>query len=179
MTFKADEGWEEPILSMLGRWALTLLLIFALLLLSTFPFKFANFGEIRPSFMLIAVYYWAIMRPQTLSPAATFIVGIAFDLMTGSPLALNALTLLLVQWITQRQRKFLLGQPFLVMWMGLGLVAIGASAMQWALYSLFYLEAVSVRDCLMSALMTAAVFPLVVMPLSAFNKMLADRRSSL
>jgi rod shape-determining protein MreD len=129
--------------------------------------------------MLIAVYYWAIMRPQTLTPAATFIVGIAFDLMTNSPLGLNALTLLLVQWVTQRQRKFLLGQPFLVMWMGLGLVATGASALQWALFSLYNLQLVAVRDCIMSALMTAAVFPLVVMPLSAFNKMLADRRSQM
>lgn len=179
MTFKADEGWEEPILSMLARWALTLAVIFALLLLSTFPFKFADFGAIRPSFMLIAVYYWAIMRPQTLSPAATFIVGLAFDLMTGGPLALNALTLLIVQWITQRQRKFLLGQPFLVMWMGLALVAVGAAALQWMLVSLFNLQAVSIRDCIMSALMTSAVFPLVVMPLSAFNKMLADSRSPL
>jgi len=177
MSYKPDQGWEEPVTAMLGRWALTLLAICVLILLSIVPF--GAMGEIRPSFMMMAVYYWAIMRPATLSPPAAFAAGAAYDLLAGVPFGLNALTLVLVQWITRLQRKFLLGQPFLVMWAGLGLVALGASLLQWGLVCLFDWRLMSVKPALMSALLTAAFYPLAVMPLSAFNKTLAGRKSPL
>jgi rod shape-determining protein MreD len=179
MTFKADEGWEEPIISMLWRWAVTVFVIFALIVLSAFPFRLGDFGEIRPSFMIIAVYYWAVMRPYMLSPLAAFLAGAVFDLLAGFPLGLNALTLVVVQWTTRAQRRFLLGQPFLMMWAGLGLVALGAGFLEWGLVCLFDWKMMTVKPMLMTALLTTAVFPLAVLPLSAFNKPLADRGSSL
>jgi rod shape-determining protein MreD len=177
MAFGTNDGWQGSVVGVLGRWLMTGLLIFLLLVLSSFPFKLGHFGEIRPSFMLMAVYYWAIMRPATLSPIATFIVGLAFDLMGGFPLGLNALTLVLAQWVTRSQRKFLLGQSFIVIWMGLALVSLGAGLLQWLLYAGFHREfdIGALRPILMSVIMTAAVFPLIVLPLAAFNKSLADR----
>lgn len=179
MTFKADEGWEEPILTMLWRWAVTLFAVALLIGLSAFPFRIGDFGEIRPSFMVMAVYYWAIMCPPMLSPVAAFISGAIFDLITGCPLGLNALTLVVVQWLTRAQRKFLLGQPFLVMWAGLGLVTVGAGVLQWALVSLFNWAVLPLEPTLISALLTTAIFPVAVLPLSLFNKPLAERNSSL
>jgi rod shape-determining protein MreD len=84
-----------------------------------------------------------------------------------------------VQWLTRTQRRFLLGQPFLMMWAGLALVAVGAGVLQWALVSLFNWDLLSIETTIVSGLMTAAIFPLAVVPLSAFNKPLADRGSSL
>lgn len=179
MTFKADEGWEEPILTMLGRWAITLFVVALLILLSIFPFHIGDFGEIRPNFMVMAVYYWAIMCPPMLSPVAAFVSGAVFDLLIDTPLGLNALTLVIIQWLTRTQRKFLLGQPFLVMWAGLGLVSVGAGGLQWGLVSLFHWSLLPFEPTLMSALLTTAIFPLAVVPLSVFNKPLADRNSSL
>ena len=178
MAFRADDGWQGSTASMLGRWAMTAVFIVVLLVLSTFPFKIGHFGEIRPSFMLMAIYYWAIMRPSTLSPIATFIVGIAFDLMGGFPLGLNAMTLLIVQWGARRERKFVLGQGFIVLWMGLALVSLGAGLFQWAVYSAFHqnFQPGSLKPVLTSVVMTTVIFPLIVLPLSAFNKSLAERQ---
>ncbi len=179
MTFKADEGWEEPILTMLWRWAVTVFVVAILIALSAFPFHIGDFGEIRPSFMIMAVYYWAVMCPPMLSPLAAFLSGAAFDLLTGLPFGLNAMTLVAVQWTTRAQRKFLLGQPFLVMWVGLGLVSVGAELLQWGAVSLFNWAVMPLESNLMSALLTTAIFPLAVLPLSIFNKPLADRNSPL
>ena len=179
MTFKADEGWEEPIISMLGRWLVTLFVIAILIVLSAFPFRIGDIGEIRPSFMVMAVYYWAIMCPPMLSPVAAFLSGGVFDLIIACPLGLNAMTLVVVQWVTRAQRRFLLGQPFLVMWAGLGFVSMGAGVLQWALVSLFNWTILPLEPTLMSALLTTAIFPLAVPLLSVFNKPLADRNSSL
>lgn len=175
--FKSGDGWQESLFGALGRFLLTFLAIFLLLVLSTFPFSIGHFGEIRPSFLLMAIYYWAIMRPSTLPPLATFAIGIAYDLMSGFPLGLNAMTLVVAQWLTRTQRKFLLGQSFVVIWMGLMLVSLGAGLLQWLLYSLFYwhFDFSSIRAVLMSVVMTAAIFPLIVLPLSAFNRTMAER----
>lgn len=172
---RGDDNWQESILGILRRWGVTLLVIFALLLISTFPFTLANIGEIRPSFLLIAVYYWAVMRPSTLPPFGVFAVGLAFDLIADYPFGLSALTLVLAQWITVSQRKFLLGQSFIVMWMGFAIVAAGAGALQWAAFSLFEFHLVNIRPCIASAILTAAFFPLAVPVLSAFNSQLGGR----
>jgi len=57
------------------------------------------------------------------------------------------------------------------------LVSLGSGLLQWALYSLFYwhFDLSSIRAMLMSVVMTAAIFPLVVLPLSAFNRSMAER----
>ena len=93
------------------------------------------------------------------------------------PLGLNAMTLVIAQWVTSTQRKVLLGQSFIVIWMGLGIVALGSGVFQWVLKSLFdeQFDIGSLRPMLVSVFMTAAVFPLIVLPLSAFNKALAER----
>jgi rod shape-determining protein MreD len=179
MTFKADEGWEEPILTMLGRWIVTLLVVALLIILSAYPFRIGDFGAIRPSFLIMAVYYWAVMCPPMLSPVAAFLAGAVFDLIIGCPFGLNAMTLVVVQWLTRTQRRFLLGQPFLMMWAGLGLVSVGAGCLQWAFVSLFNWTPMPLQSTLVSALLTTAIFPLAVVPLSMFNKPLADRGSSL
>ena len=177
MSFRPDDAWEEPLLSVLRRWAAAIVVFFALIVLSLFPFRIGSFGEIRPSFMIMAIYYWAIMRPAAFSPLAAFGAGAAFDLLAGFPFGLNALTLVLVQWVARAQRRFLLGQPFLVMWAGLSIVAAGAMALQWALMSLFSWTLMPYEGALMGALVTAALFPLAVVPLSALNNVIGgDRR---
>lgn len=176
MAFRTGDGWQGSVPGALRRWALTGCLILVLLVLSAFPFQFGNFGQIRPAFMLMAVYYFAIMRPSLLPPVAAFIVGVAFDLMEYLPLGVTALTLVLAQWITRSQRKALLGQSFVVLWMGMALLALGAGLLQWVLYSLFYnhFDIWVLKPMLVSVAVTAAVFPLFVLPLSALNKSLAD-----
>jgi len=169
MVFERDDNWQESTLAILRRWVVTLVVVFLLLLISTFPFTIARIGEIRPSFLLIAVYYWAVMRPGTLPAPWAFGVGLAFDLVAGYPLGLTALQLVLAQWLTTTQRKFLLGQPFIIIWAGFALVAAGAGALQWALFSLFEFRLLAVQPCIASALLTAAIYPLAVPVLSALN----------
>ncbi len=175
MTIKKEQ-WQEVMLGVIGRLGLTLLVLFLLLTLSAFPFHAGSLGMIRPVFILIAIYYWSITRPDMLPPLATFVTGIVFDLLCGYPLGMTALTLVAVQWAMRLQRKFLSGQPFRVIWAGMGLVALGAGFVQWLLFSIFYGDIVPLLPVLASVIVTVAVFPLFVPLLAKFNKMLADRR---
>jgi rod shape-determining protein MreD len=147
-----------------------------LILLSTIPFRIAHLGEVRPVFMLMAVYYWTILRPAP--PLAVFLLGLLLDLLSDYPFGMNALVLVAVQALTAHNRKFLLGQSFLVIWAGFALVALGAGAVQWALFSLFNVALVPVKSTLISIVLSAVLFPVAVLPLAAVHKALADNPSA-
>ncbi len=168
--------WNESFLRIVGRWGLALIVLFFLFVLSAFPFRIAHLGEVRPVFMLMAVYYWTILRP--VPPLAVFMVGLALDLLSDYTFGMNALILVAAQWLTGSQRKFLLGQSFLVIWAGFALIALGAGTVQWLLFTLFNLALVPAKPMLISVVLSTFLFPLLVLPLSAVHKALADDPSS-
>ena len=167
--------WHESFLRTLGRWGLALAAILALVLLSTIPLQIAHLGEVRPVFMLMAVYYWTILRPSP--PFAVFVLGLLLDLLSGYPLGMNALVLVLAQALTTHNRKFLLGQSFLVIWACFALVALVAGSLQWLLFCLYNLSFMPVRLMLASSILSALLFPLSVLPLAAVHRGLSDRSS--
>ena len=63
-----------------------------LLTLSAFPFPAGSLGTVRPVFILIAVYYWSVTRPDMLPFIAAFFTGLIFDLVCGYPTDMTALT---------------------------------------------------------------------------------------
>src|SRR5688572_30014044 len=109
------------------------LLLFTLNLVS---FSLPYAGEMRPFFLLMAIYYWAIYRPTLLPPVAAFTLGLLLDVLSDFPLGLNAILLLAVQLIVRRNRLFLMGQPYGMVWMGFGLTCITVAGAQWAFFAL-------------------------------------------
>src|ERR1700749_5140385 len=126
--------WHETVLRMFGRWGLVLIGLVALVLLRSTPLPIPHLCEVRPFFMLMVIYYWTILRPPP--PLAVFMLGLLLDFLSYYPLGMNALTLVLAQALTSYNRKFLLGQSFLVTWAGFALVAVGAGFLQWLLFCL-------------------------------------------
>jgi rod shape-determining protein MreD len=167
--------WHDSLLRTIGRWGLVLATILVLILLSAVPLKIAHLGEVRPVFMLMAVYYWTILRPSP--PFAVFVLGLMMDLLSDYPLGMNALVLVLAQVLTTHNRKFLLGQSFLVIWAGFALIALSAGLVQWLLFCLYNFALVSAKSMLISAALSAFLFPVMVLPLAAVHRALSDRPS--
>lgn len=171
----AQQESVAGLLRRLGSLGFQLLILF---LLSVFPFKLLHLAEVRPAFLLMAVYYWAVFRPQTLSPLGAFLAGLLLDLLAAGPLGLNALTLLGARQLTGRQRRFLFGQSFPVLWMCFFLVSALAFLLQWGVFSLFSLQFMAPRPMLISAALTGLFFPPVSWALGVFGRA-AQRSSSL
>ena len=53
-------------------------------------------GSIAPPLALIAVYYWAIHRPDLFRPSMAFFVGMLHDIVNGLPIGVSALLFILV-----------------------------------------------------------------------------------
>jgi len=177
-SYAQDRGLEESFASAFRRTALVALQIAVLMLLSAFPFNFWHMASVRPAFLLMAVYHWAVFRPRTLPPVGAFLAGLLLDLLTAGPLGLNALTLVAVQWFTKTQRRFLVGQSFLVLWLCFFLMSFAAYGFQWAMFSLFSLTLSPVRPMLAGAVVTGLFFPPMAGLMNAFNKRLSGRSPS-
>jgi len=158
---------------MIGQWGLVLLAVLVLLLLSAIPLHIVHLAEIRPMFMLMAVYYWTMLRPTPV--VGVFLLGLLLDNILDYPLGMNAFVLLLAQILTTHNRKFLLGQSFLVTWAGFAVVALGAGVLEWLLFSLFNFTVIAIKSMVLSVILSAVLFPVVVLPLAAVNRALLGR----
>ena len=147
-----------------------LLAVLLLLNMASVPLPYAY--SIKAHLVLMAVYYWAIYRPTLVPPSLCFLMALAMDVLSGLPLGLNALVLVLVQWLVRDQRRFMMGQPFIVIWAVFGLVSLSASMMQWALAGLFVQEWVELAPVLTGTAISLLLFPLVTMLLVLTHRML-------
>lgn len=108
----------------------------AMLLLMVVPSRVPGFAPVVPAFLLMAVYYWAIFRPDLLPGWVAFVVGLIYDAVAGLPLGVTALVLLLTHGVVASQRRFFLGNTFIVAWSAFAMVAAAAAlttmALVWA-----------------------------------------------
>ena len=65
-----------------------------------------------------------------------FAVGLAQDLLTGAPVGVGALVLLLARAAVLRYRRYFINRTFPFVWSGFTLLAAGAMLAQWALHYL-------------------------------------------
>lgn len=165
---------QDVVLNKVARWGLTSMVIFVLFILSAIPLDFFNMGEIRPAFMLIAIYYMTILRPSVMPAFVVFLIGLALDLASSYPFGLNAMILVSVQWMVRSQRKLLLSHSFKIIWGGFAIVALIAGIAQWAVLSLFNFSLYSAKPIMFSVLLSSFVFPLLAFPLLLVHKSLID-----
>ena len=69
------------------------------------------FGGLVPPPLLgfIPVYFWCLVRPDLMTPAATFAVGILQDVMSGGPPGIWTLSFVVSYAVIQRQRDAFAG----------------------------------------------------------------------
>ena len=118
-------------------------------------------GYVRaaPVLPLIAVYHWAIHRPDLLPAWAVFSIGLLQDAISGTPFGVYAVVFLSVWGLVVSQRPFFAGKPFALVWLGFALIGTGAGIEAWALVSAYHLTLVDPQAVLFQAVATIGLFP--------------------
>jgi len=132
-----------------------------LVVLGVVPLPIPGYGLMAPAFGVMAVYYWAIHRPDLMPAVAVFALGLLQDILTGGPTGVNALVLLLVYGVMRNQRRPFLGKPFPVMWFGFVIVAPCALAVQWLVASIALDRMIPPASAGIELLFTLALYPCV------------------
>ncbi len=154
-------------------------MIISLFILSVLPTGYVSFSDLQPSFLMITVFYLSMFLPATLPYTVVFILGVLFDLIMGFPMAITALLLVSVQLIVQTQRRFLLGQPFIVLWLSFALICAAGFIIQWAVFCLFFWKVMLFQPILINASLTILLFPFLVVCFHKIRNMIVEGQQEL
>ena len=159
-------------LEIFARFCVAYCLIVVFLMLDMISFNVPYFNEIRPSFTLMALFYWSIYRPSMVPPWLAFFLGLLIDIISGLPLGLNALLYVMVARIIQNQRKIFMGQLFVSIYIGYVLVSTGLATLEWGIFCLSGFEIVSFKPVMGSILLGFAFFPVAFLLMNGTHKIL-------
>ena len=80
--------------------------------------------------------------------------------------------------ICSTQRRFLAGRPFFLGWLGFSLIALPVGLAQWLIACAYLTALVPIRDSLIQATVTIALFPVVAAPLMLLAQRLGREQTA-
>ena len=84
-----------------------------------------------PLLALVPVYFWCLVRPDLMTPAAALAIGFSEDVMSGGPPGVWTLSFVLTYALVARQRDSFAGLSGLVAVVGFAAASAFACAMAW------------------------------------------------
>src|SRR5258708_6923216 len=128
-------------------------------IVSVLPVKIPGYAALTPAITLMAAYHWTIYRPDLLPPIALFAIGLSEDLLTGGPVGITALLLLLARATVLNYRRYFINRGFAFVWAGFTLLAGAAMVALWAFHCLLEVTLLDFRSTLFRTVLTVAGFP--------------------
>jgi len=137
------------------------MLTLMLVIINVLPFHIPGFSRVVPLLPLMAVYHWAVFRPQLMPAYAVFLIGLLQDILTGAPIGVNALILLAVYGMVLSQKQFFIGKSFFILWLGFSLIAAGAAVINWLAISILNVTVVEPKTVFFQYLLTLGCYPVI------------------
>ena len=147
--------------------------VLAVLLLDA-PLGMPGAAELLAGCLLAAVFFWSVFRPDTMPAVAVFLLGLFADLLGSTPPGLTPLLLLATLAVVRGRREALSGLGFIALWSVFALVAAVAAGLQWALVSLFRLQAMPWIPALFEAALACAMYPPLAACFAWVHRSIAD-----
>ncbi len=116
-------------------------------------------GPIAPPLALMAVYYWAVHRPDLFRPGMAFVIGLINDVVNYLPLGVSALLFVALHQVVLRRRRFFAGHSFLMLWCGFALAVLAVQLAAWVLITLVQWRAAPAMPLAMQTALAILVFP--------------------
>ena len=126
--------------------------------------------SLAPSLTVCVFAFWTLFRPELMTPLATFVVGLVLDAAGGLPLGLTPLALLLVRAALLTGQRFLVAQPFVVLWGCFVLVALAVESVRWLVACLWWRQLLPVEPVLFQTCLTVATYPILSALLSRLHQ---------
>ena len=127
--------------SMVGRYFSVVVPLFCGFLgvaLSNIPFALAGGLVPAPLLGLIPIYFWCLVRPDLMTPAAAFAIGILQDVMAGGPPGIWTLSFVVTYAVVERQRDGFAGLSGLGAVLGFATAALITCAVAYLVTAALY-----------------------------------------
>lgn len=160
--------WQR--IDVLARSLTPFVITLILVVLGQVPMHIPGFAEVAPILPLMAVYHWAIHRPDLLPAVGVFFTGLIQDALSGMPFGVNAAVFVVVHMVVVSQQIFFQGKSFMIIWVGFAMVGAGAVAMIWILNALVFAAMASVEAAFFQYVVTVGVFPILALMLVRWQR---------
>jgi rod shape-determining protein MreD len=107
-------------------------------MVSNLPLSLTNGLVPAPLLGLVPIYFWCLVRPDLMTPAAVFGIGILQDVMAGGPPGIWTLSFVITYAVIDRQRDVFAGLPGLGAVLGFGIAALIACACAYFIVAFYY-----------------------------------------
>ena len=111
---------------------------FLAVLLSNVPISLVSGLVPAPLLALVPLYFWCLVRPDLMTPAAAFAIGILQDILAGSPPGVWTLSFVLTYALVDRQREGFAGLSGLGAVLGFAAAALVACTVAYLVMALLY-----------------------------------------
>jgi rod shape-determining protein MreD len=146
--------------------------IFLLIIFTTVPVNLVSTVHIGGLWPLVGIVYWTLARPQSMKMGLVFGLGILTDIITFVPFGIHASIFIIAHFILNKQRRFLMGQGFWVLWVAYAILALAVYSYLFVVTSVFLPGAISYVRGLAGVCMAWACVPIAVWCLSRLNDMI-------
>ncbi len=107
-------------------------------LISNLPLSLTNGLIPAPLLGLVPIYFWCLVRPDLMTPAAVFGIGVLEDIMAGGPPGVWTLSFVITYAVIDRQRDAFAGLPGLAAVLGFATAALITCTCAYLIIALYY-----------------------------------------
>jgi len=126
--------------------------------IANIPVSFVG-GVVPPPLMgLVPIYFWCLVRPDLMTPAAVFGIGILQDIMAGGPPGVWTLSFVVTYAVIDRQRDAFAGLPGLGAVLGFATAALITCACAYFIIALYYWQIPLLSPIVAELAMTAVFY---------------------
>ena len=107
-------------------------------LIGNLPFSLPGDFVAAPLLALIPVYFWCLVRPDLMTPAAAFAIGLVQDILSGAPPGVWTLCFVLTYALIDRRRDGFAGLSGLGAVLGFAAAALAACGTAYLVVAIYY-----------------------------------------
>ena len=111
--------------------------ILLLQILALMPLRVPLYMDLSFGLAFAGLFFWLVARPDLLSPAQVFLLGLSADCLCSGVFGVQTLCYMLLACLIYTQRHLLIGRSFGCLWAVLAVVMLVALLVEWGLSSLF------------------------------------------
>lgn len=107
-------------------------------LISNLPLSLTNGLVPAPLLGLVPIYFWCLVRPDLMTPAAVFVIGLLEDMVAGGPPGIWTLSFVITFGVIDRQRDSFAGLAGLGAVLGFATASLIACVVAYAVTAALY-----------------------------------------
>ncbi len=150
-----------------------LIFSFLVIIFSYAPLHIPNLFFVKPPFILIIIYCWAVNYCDEFSYGSVILCGLLEDVFDASFLGVNTLCYLLFFHFTIINRKYIAKKEFIYNWIGFAFLSLLTMTLKWLLVSINYSRIIDFSSTWFSWVILILLFPpIFIVTFKLYNKIL-------